>query len=261
MISTKGCFPDSPFSFVKTLLFVTFVALAFTQCVDKRKSPDSSAIGITVCYKSGKQCRELDWIYFVKIDNANNDPFYQDDYILSNYSIRPAANSKRDVILLNAKPGKYAAIGGTSEVDISFPGEKKKIRKRIYFFPEQMITLTVTDLKPAQFAYMGSYIIDDTGEPRLSDLYKIKNADKAQMHYCRMMRPDRAKPSKKSCLFEIFGSFFDTMIDADEENETVYAAKIINSDKNREEEINFLKRSHHVLSRTEWLPLIEKAME
>ena len=124
-----------------------------------------------------------------------------------------------------------------------------------------MITLTVTVLKPAQFSYMGNYVIDDTGEPLLSDLYKIRNADNAQMHYCRKIRPDRAEPTKKSCLFEIFGSFFDTMIDADEEDETVYAAKIINSDKNRRAEVNFLKRSHRLLGRTEWLPLIEKSMK
>jgi len=261
MILKGWHFTGSVFSLVKIILFFTFVTLAFTQCADKRKSPDSSAIGITVCYKSGKQCKPLNRIYFVKIDNSNNDPCSQDDFILSNYPVIPARSNEKDVFFLNAKFGKYAAIGGTSEEEINFPGEKKKTRKRLYFFPEKMITLTITDLKPAQFAYMGNYVIDDTGEPRLSDLYKIRKADKAQLHYCRMMRPDRAKPTKKSCLFEIFGSFFDTMIDAEEEDETVYAAEIINSDKSRLEEMNFLKRSHRVLSRTEWLPLIEKAME
>ena len=261
MISKKNCFSGSVFFFFKILLMFTVVALTLIKCVDKRDSKDSSAIGITVCYKSGKQCKALNRIYFVKIDKANNNPCSQDDFILSNYPVIPAKSSGIDVFLLNAKPGKYAAIGGTAEEEIHFPGEKKKTIKRLYFFPEQMITLTVTDLKPAQFSYMGNYVIDDTGKPRLPDLYKIRNADEAQMHYCRMIRPDRANPTKGSCLFEASASFFDVMIDADEEYETVYAAKILKSDKSRRAEMIFLKRSHRVLSRTEWLPLIEKAMK
>jgi len=247
------------------LIFIPMVFLIQLQCVNKRSSPDSSAICITVKYLSENRFIKspnytcLSTIYFIKVNNNNSNLYSQNDFLLSNYPVT-MRRAGENTYLLNAEPGRYAAIGGKIEEEYTRAGGKhndSKKRIRIFFFPKEMIPLTVVDLRPSEFKHMGTYTIKHKGEPKLSEFFRIRNADSAQMHYCRLIKPGSVNPSAGSMTS---GFLYETYI-AEDDDETVYAAKMTKHDNSRKAEIDGLRRAIRELSSTDWPPLIHKALQ
>jgi len=231
------------------LLIITCTAPC---CIhNKRSSPDSSAIGIDVLYKSGSRYYPLTFVTFIKIDPAHPDIYFQKKTIGSNMTWNG------HVHLLNAKPGRYIAVAGfDSTTTRDYRGKDESTISRSYFFTKEMIALTVIDLKPAEFRYMGYFLIDHMGKPGMKDLYKIRNADAAQLHYCGIIAPQRARPSVGSCIY----SEAMNALTAPNDSDSTYAAKLISRDKSEEANQRFLRAALGTLSGTEWAPLIRKQM-
>jgi len=241
------------------VIILSSIFLIQAQCVNKRSSPVSSAISINVHYISdskyinGSNRIPLNKVYFIKLNKKNNNLYTQTN-------IRIGRIIGKNIYLLNAEPGKYAAIGGQRlDEERATRTSNASEKSIIYFFPKNMIPLTVVNIGTSDFKHMGNFIIDDKGEPRISEMLKIRNADSAQIHYCRLIRPDSADPSKSSCLLGCLASYLLFLIpNSTDEDETVYAAKMISQDKSRKARKEALRRALRDLSGTEWVTLIKK---
>jgi hypothetical protein len=222
-----------------------------------RKGPSSSAIGINVYLKSGGYLTPLKHVFFVRVNPKQGDIYSQKDFIRSNLKY------DKYIYLLNAQPGRYIAIGAYREERDGDPKDRSTSRKKKnYFFPKNMIPLTVIDLGPAEFRYMGTYIIKHRGEPRLKEFYRIRKADSVQLHYCKLIDPDHVNPTAgsytRSCLSDVLWSA-STGDDRDDE-ELSYAGKLIRHNRGKTEEKQFLRESSEHLSGTDWIPLIKKRL-
>jgi len=249
------------------MLLIVFLSLFIVRAhcgnMYKRSSSQSSAISINVKFPYFSQTRDLNEIYFVKLDNTNQNLYTQNKYIRSSYIIedRQSTGRSSNVFLLNAEPGRYAAIGGSwSDPDRRKNNSNEMYPLNVYFFPKRMISLTVVNLGPNQFKHMGDYIIDSRGNPELKDLFKIKNADSAQLHYCRLIKPDSADPSAKSCASGCCSSFLDSLTSSTP-LESVYAAKLVRHNKSKSTLGKAFSRSLRQLSGTAWVPLLKRELQ
>ena len=150
-------------------IFVAFVILGLGGCATlpppKPLDPQRAIIGISVKNRAPIRviAQKNTVVYFIKVDKEE-DLYTQEDIIQSNY-----ANGGQ-VYLLNAEPGRYAAVA-------SF--YLRVGNKWTTIFPKELIKLTEVTVAPGTIAFMGDYVVDsDTG---------TENYDDAQSHYSRLV--------------------------------------------------------------------------
>jgi hypothetical protein len=135
-------------------------------------------------------------VYFVRLE-GDADPLKQRSVIESNFE------QDGQVYLLNAKPGRYAAVAALIDEQIYRPPAARQVRFRrmdgvsgdsggdgapvhpnyLVYFPAELIKKTVVTVEPHALAYMGDHALDFDKELRA-----MARADDAQRHY------DRAVP-------------------------------------------------------------------
>ncbi len=179
---------------------------------------DSSVIGISVKTITLSIFRNKpETIYFVKLDEKDGDN-------LGN-KIIPSNYTRGDyVYLINAKPGKYAAVA-------SFFTQTENSYNT--FYDAAAIQSTVVELAPNQVLYIGALVIEN----QMKNLYQNieQNGDKAQLHYYNLL---------KSFMYG-----------------TTYCGILTKSGKTREDELEFLKKTKTYFKDSEWIPLVDKAVE
>ncbi len=258
--SWKASLLDKKFSFMRfcsCIILISSTMLFGCMSLFNRKGPSSSAIGINVYLESGGHLTSLSNVFFVRVNPRLGGIYTQKDFIHSNLKY------DKTIYLLNAQPGRYIAIGAYREERDSVTGDRSRSKKKKnYFFPKNMIPLTVIDLGPAEFRYMGTYIIKHNGKPRFKEYYRIRKADSAQLHYCKLIDPDHVNPTAgsytRSCLLDILWSA--STRDDRQDEELSYAGKLIRHNSGKNQEKQFLKQSSKHLSGTDWIPLIKKRL-
>ena len=172
---------------VSVLLLVAECATAKMR-VPQMADPQSSAIGIQITVRApiGIISKKPDQVYFVKLDNEGD--ITQNQVIPSNFT-------KYDrFYLLNAEPGKYAAVAtfmfqAASLTPASQPGVSVSISKGgttyTTYFPEELIEATKIDVERGEVAFMGSYVVKAS--------VGLKKAEPIQKHYVEIIAPGSSK--------------------------------------------------------------------
>ncbi len=127
-------------------------------------------------------------VYFVR---ATED----EDVFNAEYVIRSSYSNKKQVYLLNAKPGRYFAVaaelkGGQSSPFVPGTGSGVSVGISIgrfayqAFFSMKMISKTEVTVVPGKLVFMGDFVVNTST--------KMEKADRAQSHYFRMIAPEAA---------------------------------------------------------------------
>ncbi len=142
----------------------------------------SSIVGISVTLRSLKIfTKSAMGVYFVRIDDAGL--FSQESFIQSNYVDGDYA------YLINAKPGRYAAVAAMYEGEASSSSTRPvgggvdlilgltgTVTVTTYF-PSDLVETTAVTVGPSSVAFMGKFTVDRTG------VFQMKDADEIQQHY------------------------------------------------------------------------------
>jgi hypothetical protein len=154
---------------------VAFIAIilggcATTQPIPEVSQPQSSALVIDLTLKApiGIVSNKPDQIYFARIDGEEG--LLQQQIIRSNYVKDGRA------YLLNARPGTYVAVGAFFSQYI----QPSSATYRTYFSRE-LVEHTKVTVREGEFAFMGSYIVDES--------FGLDGADEVQNHYKNVIAP------------------------------------------------------------------------
>ena len=155
--------------FVTSVLFLLALVL-LSGCsslpVPEPLSGSSSGIGIAVKNRAPIRLfgNRPDRIYFVKLDDGSNATAAT-RVLPSNYA------RGKYVYLLNAQPGRYAAVASfRRQVVLGAPTSKYSV-----YFSEELIKVTEITVHPAEMSFMGEFVVDTS--------LGLKKADKTQLHY------------------------------------------------------------------------------
>ncbi len=182
--------------------------------------PERGSIGVTIRAippaKFGKISAVQ--VYFVRA-TEDEDVFNAEYVILSSYS------KKKQVYLLNAKPGRYFAVGaelkggqgGSPFVPStgSSPGGSGvsvgiSIGRFAYqaFFSMKMISKTEVTVVPGKLVFMGDFLLETST--------KMEEADRAQSHFYRLIAPEAARMGYMARTFSGHATYTATLKSADQ---------------------------------------------
>ena len=205
----------------KTLLLViSFSLLGCTQIKNIMfpRKDNCSIIGISIqtnppiLFKNKPEV-----VYFAKLNEKGENNLGK-NIISSNYIKGDYA------YLINAQPGRYAAIG-------SFLTHTENGYNTLY--DANIIKNTVIDVEPNQIVFVGDIYIKNNME--VSNWNIEKHADKTQLHYYNLLNTSTT-------------SFF-------------YCGTLISAERNKEMEKDFLLKTKSYFKNTKWSPLIEKRLD
>jgi hypothetical protein len=157
--------------------------------VPKMDDPETSVIGIPVEIQApiGIISNKAERIFFVKIEGG--DDVTQNQAIPSNFAVDGR------IYLLNAKPGKYAAVAAfRSQGVLPFapapqPGVSASLSvgKTSYttYFSKELIDATKVDVGSGEVAFMGSYVVKTSSG--------LNDAEPIQSHYADLVAPGSSK--------------------------------------------------------------------
>ncbi len=137
--------------------------------------PARGSIGLTAQFiaPAGFKGATADQIYFVRLDDVKA-PFGGKHLIRSNYY------KKKQVYLLNAKPGRYVAVAARLR---GAPG----LKFDAFFSMETITTMEVTVVS-GKLVFMGDFLLNTSYTRK-----RWRDADSAQVHYFRQILPDSAE--------------------------------------------------------------------
>lgn len=160
-----------------TLLMVTMlVSISFAEAKAPRlPAPDSEKGGIAVTVRGrfplGQKSPAVQ-VYFVRLGEGV-DMYSAESVVPSDFS------KKKQVYLLNVKPGRYVAVAARLQSLGTLVGDY------VVFFDRAMIPRTEIEVAPGRIAFMGDLFVDLK--------VKLSEADEAQMHYLRLVEPGAAR--------------------------------------------------------------------
>ncbi len=171
-------------------VYVVLIILLIAGCAvqpgpvpTKPADPETSAIGIQIKieYPVGWGSWEPTRVYFVKIDDEGD--IIQDQVIPSNF-----AKDGR-IYLLNAEPGKYAAVVShiSNHSGRQYPGGGSSATATTYFSKE-LIEATKVNVGLGEFAFMGSYVVKTLAVWNWVFADPVQY-DPVQDHYRNLVRP------------------------------------------------------------------------
>jgi hypothetical protein len=206
-----------------SLALAVFALAGCATGLPARSGPERGGIGISINVRPSIGLpiftRESQRVYFVRVDGEKG-LFTQDHVILSNYF------ADGWVYLLDALPGRYAAVASVSS---------KQGRDDVIVFPEQLIEATVVTVSPGAMAFMGEYLVKAS--------YGVDNADVAQRHYLKIIRP--------SAIIGITATL--------PTNVMFYKGSALQAQRDRATEMRFFSTAAGHLQGTEWNGLLERA--
>lgn len=159
------------------MVLLLLVAPTIVQAIElPPPDPERSAIGVTVRGKPliGTKAPAVQ-VYFVRLDE-DVDKFSADYVIQSNFS------KKKQVYLLNCKPGRYVIVA--AELRSSASRGNSNGGYKVYF-GMNLISQTEITVEAGEMAFMGDFVVDLKGKMNLSD--------KAQSHYFRLVDPNASR--------------------------------------------------------------------
>jgi hypothetical protein len=266
---------------------VTLALLAVSACATLPPPPgpadsQSAAIGLSLVIRPplrlfGLADQKTDMtVYFIQLDNEKGqpNPFLRTTLYRSNYS------HGNQVYLLNATPGRYAAVVVFFEktpppppsAPGTFPVASGPPKEFWTYFPKDVIRRTEVTVPPGAIRYMGDFVIDLA--------VGMKNADEAQDYYHRFviyshdkMIGDFLKGTEKG-LEAMAGTILYYYI-ADPASlstlnlmargilfgEFSYPGSAKSVDRSPQAEAAFLKKAGEQFQTTGWMPSIQKRLD
>lgn len=150
-----------------------FVTLSWSKSIPL-DPPDESRGSIGIKIKVSPPAKmgssHADQVYFVRVEEPDNR-FDAESVIQSNYA------KGSHVYLLNAKPGKYVAVGCLFSMAGGGGGS--------VVFSQGDIARTEVEVVPGRLAFMGDI--------ESSSSTKVESGDPAQSHYIRLISPEGSK--------------------------------------------------------------------
>ncbi len=135
--------------------------------------PERGSIGVTIRaippVKMGKIAAVQ--VYFVR-------PAEDGDVLNAEYVIPSNYSKKKQVYFLNAKPGRYVAVAAR------LSGRGTGFKYEAFFSMEMLPEMEVT-VVPGKLVFMGDFLLNTST--------KMKEADRAQSHFYRLISPDTAR--------------------------------------------------------------------
>ena len=200
------------------LLVLAGIGCGLPKNLRLAEDKDSSIIGISLRTVTLKIIRtKPDVVYFVKLDEKDEGNL-GNKIIPSNYTRGGYA------YLINARPGKYAAVASFfTQTDNSYNT----------FYDATIIKNTIIDVGPGQVAFAGNIVIEN----QMKNLYQNieQNGDRAQLHYYNLL---------KTFMYGIN-----------------YCGFLVNSEHTKESEREFLKDTKLYFKDSEWMPIIQKTID
>lgn len=183
----------------KKVLSAILAIAVLSACVGQLPAPtpqDGASAGIGVLVKTRAPIKlfsaKVDRVIFVKLEGNDSSQYISTQPIASNY------NKDGYIYLLNAPPGRYAAVatfrsqagiptaptgGGGVTVTVN-PGDTDYAT----YFSRDLVKATEVNVEPGRIVFMGEFIVDMST--------RFEDADDVQLHYLRLISPgveDRSK--------------------------------------------------------------------
>ena len=186
---------------------VVFISLLFISNFAEAKGPplpqpdpERGSIGVTIRAippaKIGKMTAIQ--VYFVRL--AEGGDVLDAEYVIpSNYS------KKKQVYFLNAKPGRYIAVAA------KLSGGGAGFKYDAFFSIETLPKMEVT-VVPGKLVFMGDFLLNTST--------KMKEADRAQSLFYRLILPDAARQGFMGRAFRGKAPYTATLKSVDKEAET-----------------------------------------
>jgi hypothetical protein len=200
------------------MLVIFTIACGVPKNLRVPENKESSIIGISVKTITLSIFRnKAEVVYFVKLDEKDENNI-GNKIIATNYARGDYA------YLINAKPGKYAAVAS-----LFFQTEESYNT----FFDAAAIQASIVEVGPNQVVYAGDLVIEN----QMKNLYQNieQNGDKSQLHYYSIL---------KSFMYGTF-----------------YCGTPIKTGNTKEAQGDFLTKTRTYFKDTEWIPLIDKSIE
>ncbi len=271
----------------RSMILATVFLLVLSACATLPPPPgpedsQSAAIGISLVLRPplrlfGLADQKTDMtVYFIKLDDENGTPdsFLRTTLYRSNYS------HGNQVYLLNATPGRYAAVVVFFEktpppppsAPGTFPVASGPPKEFWTYLSEDVIQQTEVTVPPGAIRYMGDFVIDLA--------FGMKSADEAQDHYHRFviyshdkMLGDFLKGMEKG--LEAMGGTILYYSIADPASlstlnlmarvllfgEVSYPGSAHSVDQSPQAEAAFLKKAGEQFQPTGWVPSIQKRLD
>ena len=190
--------------------------------------PERGSIGVTIRAippaKIGKMTAVQ--VYFVRL--AEGGDVLDAEYVVpSNYS------KKKQVYFLNAKPGRYIAVAARLK------GGGAGFKYEAFFSMEMLPEMEVT-VVPGELVFMGDFLQNTSS--------KMKEADRAQSHFYRLILPEAARQGFMARTFS---------------GKAPYTATLKSVDKGAETEREFWSLARKKVFKKEpaWQEFVQKQME
>lgn len=272
---------------INSLILVTGFLLVLSACITLPPPPgpedsQSAALGISLVVRPplrlfGLADQKTDMtVYFIRLDEEKGAP----DSFLQNTLYRSNYTHGNQVYLLNAKPGRYAAVvvffertpPQPSAIPGAVPVASGPPKEFWTYLSEDVIRQTEVTVPPGAIRYMGDFVIDQA--------VGMKNADEAQDYYHRFviysldkMIGDLQKGTEKG-LEGTVGTFLYYSITDPASLSTVnlmargilfgefsYPGSAKSVDRSPQAEAAFLKKAGEQFQTTGWMPSIQKRLD
>jgi hypothetical protein len=163
----------------KKVLSAIFAITALSACAIQLPVPipldGASSAGIGVLVKTRAPIKlfsmKVDNVMFVRLEGNDRWQYISTHPITSNY------NKDGYVYLLNAPPGRYAAVA-TLELQSQGGG----VQRFSTYFSRDLVKATEVILEPGRIVFMGEFVVDTSTS--------FKDADDVQSHYLKLISPD-----------------------------------------------------------------------
>ena len=176
----------------KNVLSAIIAIAVLSACAGQLPAPtpqDGASAGIGILVKTRAPIKlfsaKVDSVMFVRLEGNDRSQYISTQPIASNY------NKDGYIYLLNAPPGRYAAVatfrsqasaptapagGGGVTVTVN-PGDTDYTT----YFSRDLVKATEVTVEPGRIVFMGEFIVDTST--------KFENADDVQSHYFRLISP------------------------------------------------------------------------
>jgi len=178
----------------KKVLSAIVAIAVLSACAGLLPAPtpqDRASAGIGVLVKTRAPIKlfstKVDSVMFVRLEGNDRSQYISTQPIASNY------NKDGYIYLLNAPPGRYAAVAtfksqasasapsaptGGGGVTVTFnPGDTDYTT----YFSRDLVTATEVTVEPGRIVFMGEFIVDTSTS--------FKDTDDVQRHYFRLFSP------------------------------------------------------------------------
>lgn len=223
---------------VLIIMLISLVSCASITPAPQPKSKESSGIAIYLEFEPPISVFGIkikpNKVYFVKLNEEESDTsLSKNTLISSNY------NQDGYVYLLNASPGRYAAVSATHVAE----NRQQHTTATFYtYFPENLINATIVNIRPNKITFMGGFLVKES--------IGLNDADDLQKHYYKLMFPKSDIGGSSDVASLVLSGMFR------HHNDISYRAELLESRQNKMENKKYLDHANNIFKKSAWLNFV-----